>query len=227
MKKAFITTFITVIVVGTLIKFVGHVMASSQTPTNANPAMNARSTQEINTAFNSPASNLRLQMNNLIHEHAAVGALTLTALYEGANTTGLMQQMTTNGNQIAEYVQQAYGTNARNSFVTLWTQHMQEYQNYTLARKDNDTAKMNSAKKNLQTISQKIGNIFGAGQSTAADEVGNAMTDHITGTLAIVDSIAKGNTSQTVQLSGKAYTQAGTLADVMTRAMLLHNPNAF
>jgi len=227
MKKAAITTLSIIILLGTSIGGARYVAAATPTPSASNPAIHARSTQEINTAFNSPASNLRLQMNNLMHEHAAVGAVTLTALYEGANTTGLMQQMTTNGNQIASYVQQAYGMDAHNTFVTLWTQHMQEYQNYTVARKNNDTAKMNSAKQHLQMIAVKIGNLFGAGQSTTANDVSSAMTDHIDGTLAIVDAVAKGNTTQTALLTGNGYNQAGTLADVMTRAMLLHNPNAF
>lgn len=182
----------------------------------------------INEAFNSKASNLRLQLNILLHEHTALGALTLTALYEGSDTTQLMQLMKGNQDQLASIVQNVYGKQTHDIFVQLWAQHMTEYENYTLAKKNGDTAKMTTAKQNLQIISNKLGVLFaGSGQQISSSVVTSAMMDHVNGTLSLVDAVSQSDASKSATLTQAGYDQAGVLADVLTRTMILQKPNMF
>jgi len=182
----------------------------------------------ITEAFNSPATNLRLTLNNLLREHTTTGGALLIALFDGADTTRAEQLLNDNENELASVIQSVYGTTAHDTFVQLWTQHMQEYENYTIARKNNDTAKMNQAKQNLQTIATKMGDLFGGvSKNLSSSTVSNMMTQHITDTLALVDAAAQGNSTQVANMAKAGYDQAGQFADTLARGMILDKPNMF
>jgi hypothetical protein len=184
--------------------------------------------QAVDSAFHSKSTDLRLQLNSLLREHTALAAVTLTALYQGADTTHFMQLMNTNQEQLTAVVSKVYGQKTANEFSKLWAQHMTEYQNYTLAKKNHDTAKMNQAKKNLQTISDKLGKLFDNGSThLSTSTVSGLMQDHITGTLAVVDSVAARNTTGTADAIKNGYDQAGKFADVLAQGMILDKPNLF
>jgi len=230
MKYNIITALILILIIGGSIgwRSTAHASTPGAGTVTSNSSRGDTSNQAINEAFNAKSTAVRLTLNSLLREHAAMGAVTLTALYQGNDTTRLMQLMNNNENQLATLVQNAYGQNAKNTFVQLWTQHMQEYQNYTLARKNNDTTKMNTAKQHLQVIANKFGNLFASsGKNLSAVTVSNLMMAHINGTLGIVDAVASGNATQTANLMKAGYDQAGKFADTLTRGMILDNPNKF
>lgn len=190
--------------------------AQSQTPAN----------QYINEAFNSKAANLRLTLNNLLHEHTVMAANDLVATYAGEDTTRMDQLMNDNMNQLANLVQNGYGKNTHDTFVTLWMAHMKEYKNYTLASKNNDINAMNTSRNNLQNISNNLGKLFNSTNLPAAT-VSGLMMDHVNGTLAIVDAIGSNDMTQTSNLMKKGYDQAGKFADTLAKGIILDKPNLF
>lgn len=214
-----------IVIIGIIVGMLVHLTpAKAATPS----VTNTTDSQAINSSFHSNSTSLRLQLNNLLREHAALGAVTLTALYQGADTTHLMQLMNNNQTQLTAVVGQVYGTNVANQFNTLWTQHMKEYENYTLAKKKNDTAKMNQAKKSLQTISQKLGTLFSnSSNHLSASTVSSLMQQHINGTLAVVDTVAAKNATGNADALKAGYDQAGQFADVLAQGMILDKPNLF
>lgn len=182
--------------------------------------------QPIKDAFDTKATNLRVMMNTLLREHAAFGANTLIALYTGADTSKLEQLMKTNGTELMAVIQNIYGSSTANTFSNLWTKHMEEYKNYTIARKNTDNNGMTTARQHLQAIATDIGNLIaGRSKNLASSDVSSLMMEHINGTLAIVDAVAKGNATSSASLMKTAYDQAGTFADVLTKGMILDKKN--
>lgn len=116
--------------------------------------------QLTDQAFHIKAANLRLNLNMLLRESAAMGAETLEALYKGEDITGFTQVMQNNANQLANSVQNEYGKQAREMFLQLWMAHMTEYQNYTMGRKKDDSAAMSQARQHLQIIASKLGTLL-------------------------------------------------------------------
>ncbi len=202
----------------------------SATPSFASPhVVFIQSTNtQVNSAFNSKAANLRLTLNNLLKEHTVMGAIMLGKLYEGKNTTQLESLMISNGDQITAIITKTYGTNVGNQFSKLWTEHMQEYKNYTIAEKNGNTTGMNTARANLYTIASQMGNLLGkASKNVSSQTITNLMTSHIDGTLAFVDAIASGNETTAANLMKQGYDQAGQFADGLTHAILLDKPQEY
>ncbi|MGE5042344.1 MAG: hypothetical protein ACM3IJ_05595 [Candidatus Levyibacteriota bacterium] len=189
-------------------------------------AQGTLSNQYVNEAFNSKAANIRLNLNTLLREHTVLGATLLKSLYLGQNTTQLQSLMDANQNELGNLVQTAYGTNAKNSFMALWSAHMKEYRNYTLAKKSNNTVGMNTARKNLQTISTSLGDLF-AVNNMAASTIASLMQDHVNGTLAYVDAVAAKNTTAEANGLKQGYDRAGKFADALTMGLILDRPNLF
>ena len=190
--------------------------AYAQNPTN----------QYVNEAFNSKAANFRLTLNMLLQEHTILAVTTLKGIYRGEDTTRLQQLMDTNQGQLASLVQQAYGVNAMNTFNELWSEHMKEYINYANAKKNNNTAGMDAARKNLQTTADKIGALLET-KNLPATTVSNLMMQHINGTLAYVDAVAANNPTQQANLMQQGYTQAATFGDTIAKGILLDKPQLF
>lgn len=189
-------------------------------------AQNNVSSQYLNQAFQSKAATFRLTLNSLLKEHTVMGATMLEALYKGENTTRLEQLMTDNENKLAAGVQNIYGSSAKDQFTQLWTAHMNEYKNYTIARKNNDTKGMNSARNNLKNIANNLGALF-AGQSLSSTTVSALMMDHINGTLNFVDAVASNDATQKANLMKQGYDQAGKFADTLTKGIILDKPQLF
>ncbi len=179
-------------------------------------------------AFDSGAANLRLTLNNLLREHTYLNAEFLTALYQNADTSQPQQLLKDNQDQLAALIQNAYGGDIRNRFIDLWSRHMSEYQNYALASRSNQTAKMSAAGQNLDSIADDMGKLFAAaGGNLDAAALADLMREHNNATLAIVDAISHRDTGLAATLTKTSYDQAGRLADTLARGMILDKPNMF
>lgn len=182
--------------------------------------------QYTNQAFNSKATDARLALNVLLREHTVMAAMMLKAEYSGEDTTQLQKLMNINQNQLASLVQTAYGKNTRDTFVTLWSNHVQQYKNYVTAKKNNDTIAMNTARNNLQTIANKLGKLL-AGDNLSPVTVSGMMMQHADGILDFVDAVASNDTTQQANLMKKGYDQAGKFADTLARGIILDKPDLF
>lgn len=234
MKKALVTIIVLLVLIGSL----GTLSTTyAQSPWRNWVDHHILKTSDdrgvTSTSSISSTNDERLKLNVLLREHATLGALTLAALYKSMDTTRLMQLMNDNQNQLADEIQRIYGnntdgSNVRDTFVTLWSQHMMEYQNYTLARRNNDTNAMNTARQNLQTISEDFGNLLGrTGRSISASTISGLMKDHVNGTLSFVDAVSQNDTTQSVNLLKSNYDQAGRFADALAQGMIADRPELF
>lgn len=218
MKKSIVLAGILIMMMGII---VGWKAVQAQSPQNNN-------SQAVENAFNSDATTLRLSLNTLLKEHAILGGLMLKALYREEDTTRLMELMNDNQAQLEQIVEDAYGEDTRDRFADLWTQHIEEYESYTIAKRDNDEERMNQARENLQAISDEIGALFAlSGNNLSSDDVSASMMEHINRTLNVVDATAENDETQIVNALKGAYDQAGELADILSRGMILDNPQQY
>lgn len=200
--------------------------SSYPSPSNApSTTVTGSMSESSSAAFSDKSFQLRLNTNALMREHTVMTGEMLAALYLGKNTSRMEQLMNDNTNMMATLLDTYYGAGAKNTFVSLWNQHMQEYKNYTMAAKNNDTTKMNTARKNLQAIATKLGNMFP--DKNNASEVTSMMHDHVNGTLSLVDAIKKNDPTQIANLSKNGYDQAGDFADTITRIILSTKSDSF
>jgi hypothetical protein len=224
-KSSNITGMIVALVAGLIIGWV----IKGVMPVNTLTAGNVATSAPVQMNFDSKsASDLRNNLNSLLREHTITGALYLSGLYGGADVSAFDKYMTNNTNNLVLVVNNVYGKATADEFKSLWMQHMDEYKNYTLAKKANDPAKMTSAKNNLKDIAAKIGTLFskGGGNLKAAD-VTKLINDHVNGTLAIVDSVATVNIGKSIDLMKTGYDQAGLIADTLANGMIKDKPDMF
>lgn len=202
------------------------VSAQSTQPTYTN-STNNQSQNPKSIAFGN-ASTLRATINSLLKEHTVLAGLTLTNMYDGKDITRLSQLMEANANEIGTLVQNLYGQNARDQFMSLWMQHMAEYRNYTIARKSNNTQQMTQARDNLTTIATNMGNLLGrTSKNMPANTVTALMAEHVAGTLSLVDAYAAKDLTRVADLTKNNYDQAGKFADTVTQGILLDKPTTF
>jgi hypothetical protein len=177
-------------------------------------------------AFNSKPANLRLSLNSLLKEHAVMAAAYLTGLYMDMENERLLELMDANRDQLASRIETTYNSQTGDAFSELWTQHMLEYRNYTLALKENDEQAMNEARQNLAVIANDLGELLDSkGNNLNAPTVTSLMMEHVNGTLSIVDAVAESDTAQAADLMKMGYDQAGRFADALARGMINDNPN--
>lgn len=184
--------------------------------------------QLISEAYDSKATNLRITMQNILKEHTVLGNLLLTGIYTGNDTKQLDSYLSDNSKQLTSIIQSVYGKNTATPFQQLWKEHMDEYVNYTKARKNSDTAKADAARSRLDTISIKIGDLLDkAGDNLSAGVVTTLMKEHVNGTLTFVNALSSGTPAKQADAVKSGYIQAGKFADELSRGIILDKPSMF
>lgn len=189
-------------------------------------AQGTLNSQYVNEAFNSKAAIMRLNLNTLLREHTVLSTSMLKAMYADEDTSQVQTLIDNNQNALATLVQSAYGANAENTFVQIWSSQMKEYRNYAAAKKNNNAAVMNTSRKNLQSVAVSMGDLF-AINNIASSTVSSLMMDHINGTLLFIDAVASKNPTTEANLLKQGYDQAGKFADALTMGVILDRPNLF
>jgi hypothetical protein len=168
----------------------------------------------ITPPVNDP-STTRLNLNRLLLEHGMLVTLHLQAIYDGKDTNPTKQLLNDNTNKLAALFTAATNTDS-GQFVTLWAQHIQQYERYTQALKNNDGKTMADSRAQLEVLSNKVGQLFDLhNRNITADMITQHMRDHTTGTLGIIDAYAQHNQEETVTRIKQSTEQAKTFADLL------------
>lgn len=190
---------------------------------------NSVTTQQLHLSdvnWNSKSDQLRLKLNILLREHAILGSTALIGIYKGESVSRLKELLSTNSNRLGTVIGTYYGTQTQDQFLKLWEDHMNEYENYTLAKKNNNTQNMEKAKDNLNTIAEELGKLL-QGDHLTSDIIAKQMQDHINLTLSVVDETAENDLTELANQMKKGYDQAGVFADTITVGIVLDHPDTF
>lgn len=165
------------------------------------------------------SDSVQMTLNNLFVQHGVLTTLHLEEVYDGKDTTASSQQLKDNAQQIANNIGAKYGDKAKSTFLSMWSQHSTEYENYTRALKNNDANGMNTAKSNLAKISSDMGKFFNTLDSQLSPtQITNMMNDHIMLTLSIIDAYARKDTATMDKQIQAASEQAMQFAAYLSQA---------
>lgn len=157
----------------------------------------------------------RAKLHKLLQEHSAVGAIHLQDLYDGEDTDDTMEQMNRNANELNALLIEISGQE-NSELLPLWTRHMEEYESYTLAKRDGDEEQAEQVRENLETTALEFGQIINSMLSDVSEEdATNAMQEHINLTLSIVDEHAEDDDAAKAVQMTKASAQAASFAETL------------
>ena len=161
-----------------------------------------------------------LPLNNLMREHGNLAVLHLQAIYDDKDLLPTGQQLDTNSQQLADLFSGVFGAQAGEQIQPMWKDHINEYVNYTHALKNNDQAEMERARTRLTELGNEMGEMFeDANQNLSSDEVATYLKEHITLTLNIIDSHARGDQDAMVKQIKAANEQATQFATFITEQL--------
>ncbi len=152
---------------------------------------------------------LRVELNRAMLEHAALAALHLKLLFEEQDTSRSRELLFENGNKIVELITQEDNNDIRDQFMSLWISHIEEYERYTLALRNNDQQAMESSRESLNQISEDLGNIF----SQDSDQIAEHMRTHVDLTLSIVDTFPQQDVNEMISRIKQGSDHAAMFAD--------------
>lgn len=152
-------------------------------------------------------TDVRTDLELLLPEHGILASNHLQTIYDGGDTSATFQRLQNNSQQIAIVIE-TMGAN-RQEFLTMWNGHIQEYENYTRALKNNNEAGKTEAKEKLSMHAREMGTMINQLlPAISVDEGTKLMQDHINLTLSIIEAHAKGDTTAKLGQMTKASTQA-------------------
>jgi hypothetical protein len=188
----------------------GHGFSTYSYSSTNSSTNNSRTVTEIrnNSNINDNMSLLRLQLNRLLLEHSTLATTDMELIYDNKDNSRIRELLNSNNEDLANVLNNAsQNTNSRitngnlnfnrNTFITIWTQHINEYENYARALKSQNANDQQKAKNNLQSLSQQLANQFDSqGETPVAqdndsdDVILVRMQDHVDGTINVLNSYA-------------------------------------
>lgn len=196
---------------------------AASTLTNPSEVMIDNAT--VNQGVNSRAANLRANVRSLMQEHTVTAASYLKDLYDGKDTAQIKENLNANSTMISNLVGEAYGNGAKTRFSNMWNMHVVGYESYVKAARSSDSEAMSNVRDTLHEHAQKMEDEFDDLNNTSVSRFSEMMTQHVDGTLALVDAYAEGNEAQVANLMKEGFTQSGEFADYLISILVTEKPN--
>jgi len=156
----------------------------------------------LTSDVNTPSYGNDLIMNNLLKEYSAISILHLRGIYDGRDTTATEILLSGNKNNFVDLIGDLYGRESQNRINIKWQEYIDLYEDYTLAKKNNDWKMQNDVRSRLVTMSDEMGESFSEIEPHLnRQRVTELMRERIELTLGIVDVYAANNFSELARLT--------------------------
>lgn len=139
-----------------------------------------------------------------------------------------LKALDNNSVELADAVGSVYGTEARDSFLELWRNHIGFFADYTTAKVAGDEAAMSEAKKNLEGYTEDAATFFSEANlniDKAAQKKG--LAKHAEQVIGIVDAYAAKDYDKAFVFEEEAYNHIGMAADGLAAAIVKQYPDKF
>ena len=172
--------------------------------------------------INSPAANLRTDLNHLLGEHLILAAKATGAALDGRGEQfeaygGLLN---TNGTDLGAAIGSIYGDEAEDEWNRIWSAHNGFFVDYTTGVATDDAALADGAVEDLTTIYVPEFSAFLAGATgLPEDAVAELVTDHVLQTKAVVDAQAAGDWEAAYEAIRTAYAHMSMIGDALAPAI--------
>jgi hypothetical protein len=175
------------------------------------------------------ASDLRLNLDQLLSEHAELAMEAMQKGYDGApDFQAVANQLNTNTQSLTNAISSVYGAAAGQQFNTLWMQHIGFFVDYTKAVKGNDAAAKATAQNNLNGYIQGITKLLsGANPNLPAATVTQVFTEHVQELEGALDSYAAKDYATTYSTQVKAIDHMFMSGDALAAAIAKQFPDKF
>lgn len=218
--KTGLITIVTGLVLGASSMIAFSQSATGQGTNAPSPAMGQNAVEE-----------LRLMLNAADREHTNLIIPTGREAYDDFGSRhfqGSAHSLDINSNGIADAIGSLYGAEARGKFLQIWRDHIDELNEYAVAKKNNDQEGMNRAKADLDRYTNNIADLLStANPNLPREAVKQLFIDHVSFLLRAVDQHAAGQTEESFATQHDADMQAGEISDALSTAIVKQFPNKF
>ena len=154
----------------------------------------AIATQKSLGVTTSPAADLRVQLNNLLAEHAALAIDAMERGFDGSpDFDAAAASLDKNTVALGDMIGGAFGDEAKTAFLAQWRQHIGFFVNYTTALAKKDDAGQAEAKKGLDGYIAEHGEFLAGATGLPADAVKGQLQMHVDELLKTIDAYAAGD----------------------------------
>lgn len=175
------------------------------------------------------AADLRVTLNQIMRQHVALASVALKDAASGSpDAAEAVKALDANSVELADAVGSVYGDDARESFLTLWRNHIGFFVDYTNGAVAEDEAKMAQAKQDIAGYTEEASAFFsGANPNIEKEAFKAGLQTHGDQVFAIVDAYAAKDYAKAFATEEEAYNHIGTAADNLAAAIVKQNPDKF
>lgn len=153
----------------------------------------------------------------MMGEHTLIGGLLMISRFDKKpDYNAVKSAVDTNTQLLGSRVEDAYGSDARSKFLTIWNDHINAFLTYADGRRTNDNNKMNASLKTLQKFTDNISSFFNQNQSEIAfNDAQSYFAQHVLDEKAIIDSYADQNYTRMYSSMHEAYAHATSMSAML------------
>jgi hypothetical protein len=172
-------------------------------------------------ATTSPAADLRVKLDDLLAEHAALAIVAMERGFDGApDFKAAAGQLDKNTVALGELIGSAYGNDAKATFLSQWRQHIGYFVNYVTALAKKDDAGQAEAKKGLDGYIAEHGAFLATATGLPADAVKAQLQMHVDELLQTIDAYAAGNYDEAAAGARKSYAHMYETGDALAGGII-------
>ena len=190
--------------------------AESGTPNIARPA-------HSHASHASPAADLRVTLDRLLGEHAALAMNATNLGYSGSKSfPAAAKSLDRNSVALSKAIASIYGTNAGNTFLNgkfQWRAHIGFFVDYTVALAKKDKAGQTRAVANLTRYTKEHGAFLATATGLPKLAVQNDLLGHVLELKNQLDAYAKGDYVKSTALYREAYHHMFMTGDLLAAAI--------
>ena len=201
-------------------------MAPESMAPNSMAPMSPGASTGAGMTTDSPAANLRVDLNYLFGEHLILAAKATGAAL-GARTdefNAYADLLNKNGTDIGAAIGGLYGQDAQDKFNAIWSAHNGFFVDYTTAVAQKDDAAKQKSVDNLTTVYvPQFSQFLSDATGLPLDAVTALVTEHVTTTAAVVDAQASEDWAATYKAIRTAYAHMSMIGDALAPAIAAKN----
>lgn len=187
-----------------------------------------RAQQPVSAAV-SPAADLRVQLAEMLTEHADVTLMTLEKRHDDApDFPQISAALDQNTMMLADMVTEIYGSEVGDRFLQIWRGHIEDYYRYVDGGKSGDGALQQQARAGLAAYVENISSLFAdVNPKLSIVDLQQDFQVHTDQTLEAVDAYASGNYVIVYTIADAAHKHIAMTGSMLAVAIAQQYPDRF
>ncbi len=201
---------------------------SAETTTDDEGSDSEATAGASDSPISSPGVDLRVTLDRLLAEHAALAYLGLTKTIAGEpDAQAVVTQLQGNTDDLAEAVGSVYGDDAAEAFKTQWEAHIGMFVAYATGVAKKDEAAKAKAKQDLAGYQKSFAAFLNEAAGLDAKAAEGALGMHVSQLTTAVDQFGAGQYEQSYATARTAYKHMFGTGDALSAAISEQNPDEF